>query len=47
MNPAVLPLPDVTITYEMYQGLPAMSKKVSLVAPAAGCTAVSGLMVER
>jgi hypothetical protein len=39
----------VTITYEMYQGLPAMSKKVGLSTAAAGssCSTVSGLMVER
>ena len=39
-------MPVVTITYEMYQGLPAMSKKVGLEV-ASGCTTVSGLMVER
>jgi hypothetical protein len=44
------PLPTVTIIYEMYQGLPAMSKKVRIDASkkaGAGCSIVRGLIVEK
>ena len=37
-------LPTVIITYEMYQGIPAMSKKVSFGA-GAGCHTIRGLKV--
>eukprot|EP00035_Acanthoeca_spectabilis_P039477 m.62578 g.62578 ORF g.62578 m.62578 type:complete len:884 (+) comp9617_c0_seq3:22-2673(+) len=39
-------LPTVVITYEMYQGIPAMSKKVSLVAGSV-CHTARGLLVEK
>ena len=46
---APAPLPTVTIVYEMYQGLPAMSKRVRINASqddGAGCSMVRGLIVE-
>ena len=46
-NPAPSSLPStVTITYEMYQGLPAMSKTVH-VAAGTGCSTIRGLLVEK
>ena len=46
-DPPSAGLPSVNITYEMYQGLPVMSKKVTLGAVKSGCHRVRGLMVER
>ena len=46
-EPPSADLPSVNITYEMYQGLPVMSKKVTLGAATSGCHRVRGLMVER
>eukprot|EP01052_Picozoa_sp_SAG31_P005807 SAG31_NODE_260_length_18915_cov_3.432823_10_plen_203_part_00 len=40
-------MPIVTIHYEMYQGLPSMSKRVSLATSSPHCVTISGLMVER
>eukprot|EP01048_Picozoa_sp_COSAG05_P010760 COSAG05_NODE_968_length_6393_cov_22.036066_1_plen_698_part_10 len=39
--------PTVIITYEMYQGLPAMSKTVKISASQAGCHTIRGLKVEQ
>lgn len=40
-------LPIIMITYEMYQGLPAMSKKVAVKAAKGSCHVIRGLMVEQ
>lgn len=40
-------LPVATIVYEMYQGIPAMSKTVRLSMSKSGCHTVRGLLVER